>query len=114
MFISNFSLYFHLYSNFKAQSTQTVNKDDLGRISSGFTMFGGGKLEWEEEKYLQGAKIRSLGGEYFFSLFLVGEHFFFFCWQIKKFEGLVRKLGEGNVKFLQGLRLYSFLGRPHF
>ena len=32
------------------------NKDDLGRISSGFMMFGGEKLEWEEEKYLQGAK----------------------------------------------------------
>ena len=32
------------------------NKDDLGRISSGFMMFWGQKLEWEEEKYLQGAQ----------------------------------------------------------
>ena len=32
------------------------NKDDLGRISSGFMMFGGEKLEWEEVKYFQGAK----------------------------------------------------------
>ena len=39
------------------QSTKlNINKDDLGRISSGFMMFGGEKLEWEEEKYLQGAK----------------------------------------------------------
>ena len=32
------------------------NKGDLGRISSGFMMFWGGKLEWEEEKYLKRAK----------------------------------------------------------
>ena len=37
-------------------SKWVTNKNDLGRISSGFMMFGGEKLEWEEEKYLQGAK----------------------------------------------------------
>ena len=70
------------------------NKDDLGRISSGFMMFGGGKLEWEEEKYLQEAKNLFLRRRIFLFFILGWGAFLLFCWQIKKtFRGCYKKIG---------------------
>ena len=68
-------------------------------------MFGGGKLEWEEEKYLQEAKNLFLRRRIFLFFILGWGAFLLFCWQIKKLLGaVIRKLGEGNEKkfFLGG------------
>ena len=72
-------------------------------LSSGFMMFGGGKLEWEEEKYLQEAKNLFLRRRIFLFFILGWGAFLLFYWQIKKLLGaVIRKLGEGNEKKISG------------